>query len=95
MRLITEDRVAYVIIMGNLHAVKNYGVFHLGRIADDGTVSYESITSYICAVADFCVLSYYSRTADKRARRNLCALCYPYVIAYLVIIVFGESLCQR
>ena len=52
MGLIAEDGIAYVIVIGYLHLVKEDNVFQFGGVAYYGAFAYDGVSTDKCTVAD-------------------------------------------
>ncbi len=94
MRLISQDRIAYIIIMGHLYFIKENHIFQLCRISYDSPLAYQGISPYKCAVAYLCLFSDNRRTVDIRAFRYFCRLCDPDILSPLLILLFAQRISQ-
>ena len=74
VRAVTDYRVADIVEMRDLRAVKEYAVFKLRGVADDRTSADESRAADKGTVPDFGILHDYRRACDMRCGRDPCPL---------------------
>ena len=61
MRLIAQDTVADIVIMGGLDIIENDDVFKFSGISDNAVFAYQCASSYKGTVADFGIFAYDAR----------------------------------
>ena len=85
MRLVTQYTVANVIVVRNLHAVKQNYVFKFDRIADDATFADERASAYKGTVSYLSFSPDYTGRTEIRRRSNFRRFVYPDPGSYFVI----------
>ena len=87
MRLVSEYRIADVIVVGYLNVVEKYHVLKLGGVPHNTIISDKCRTSYKCAGTHFCFMSDYARTSDVIVRIPLCIFCNPHILFGMIILI--------
>lgn len=90
MRFISQNTVADVVIMGNLHIVEKYDVFQLRRVADDAVITDKRAAANKGAVSYLGIFSDNTRSADISRRKNFRSFVHPYTGRNCRIIAFIE-----
>ena len=87
MRLVSEYRIADIVIVGNLNVIEQYDVLKFRGISDNAVVpdkrrtSYEGSGPYLCTVSDD------ARSADVVVRISLCILCDPHILLGMIVLI--------
>ena len=85
--VVTEYRIAYIVVMRSLNVVKEDDVLQLNRVAHHALAANKSRSSYERAVSDFCLRSDDAWSSELSARKHLGRLVDPYVFADLFILL--------
>lgn len=94
MRLKAQNAVPDIIIMRNLHLVKQDHIFQLCGISYYCAFSNNGVSTDKCAVSDLCLIIYDGRSANICCRRDRCRIRYPYIFLDLCILICGKRCSQ-
>ena len=91
VRAEAENRVADVVVVGNLNVVEDHGVLDLGRVADDAIFADERRAADERAVPHLGSGADHGRSRDQGGRCDLRRLVYPDLGRDLVVVLPGKG----
>ena len=76
MRAVSDDRIAHIIVVRQLHTVEQYAVFQLGRVSDNAAAPCDDVSAQKSAG------SYRAAVAEDYRRQQYRALMYRDIFSY-------------